>query len=333
MAMDEFLKPKVIISKCIEFEHCRWNGNIIKSDLVRVLKPFIEFIPVCAEVEIGLGVPRDPVRIVKINGLKLIQPSTMKDLTDNMRNYTSKFLSSVQDADGFLLKFKSPSCGIYETKYYYDEKPGSAVIEKGPGLFGSAVIDKYPYLAIETEARLTNFRIREHWLTKLYTLRAYRAIKESKTHHNLVEFHSRNKLLFMGYNQVLMRKMGKTVGNTSKKKIDLVLQEYEKLLLEILEYPPKYTSHINVLMHVLGYFKKNLSNNEKAFFLDELEKYRAGWIPLFVLNNLISSWIVRFDQPYLKKQSYFNPYPQDLMNFDLMDTWRGRSYWKKLEKD
>jgi len=136
----------------------------------------------------------------------------------------------------------------------------------------------------------------------------------------------------MAYNQNLMREMGKVVANPFKKPFKSVSEEYEKLLFNLLKNPPEYTSHINVLMHALGYFKKELNTREKAFFLDELDKFRAGWIPLFIIIELIKSWLVRADNPYLQKQSYFNPYPEELMNFDIKDTWRGRSYWNPREK-
>jgi len=177
-----------------------------------------------------------------------------------------------------------------------------------------------------------NFRIREHWLTKLFTLKNFRNVKESELNHELVKFQTKNKFLFMAYNQNLMRKMGRIVANPLKKPFRTIIEEYEKFLLIMLNKPPEYTSHINVLMHVLGYFKKELKTAEKAFFLDELEKYRAGWIPLFMIIELIKSWMIRVDKPYLQEQSYFNPYPKELMNFDIKDTWRGRSYWNSPEK-
>ncbi len=177
--MKEFLKPKVVISKCIEFDRCRWNGNMIKSPIVKTLKTFMDFQSVCPEVEIGLGVPRDPIRIIKDQRLKLIQPSALKEYTEQMENFSKEYLNAIENVDGFLLKSKSPSCGLKETKYFYDNKPGSAVIEKGAGLFGREVLNIFPNLAIETEGRLINFRIREHWLTKLYTLRSFRDVKDS----------------------------------------------------------------------------------------------------------------------------------------------------------
>ncbi|MFX1470388.1 MAG: YbgA family protein [Promethearchaeota archaeon] len=330
--MKDFLKPKVVISRCIEFDHCRWNGNIIKSPFVEILKSYVDFQPVCAEVEIGLGIPRDPVRIVKEESLKLIQVSSLKDYTKKMEAFAKDYLNSIDLIDGFILKSKSPSCGIKESKYYFDTKPGSAVIDKGAGLFGREVLKFFPNTAIESEGRLMNFRIREHWLTKLYTLKNFRNVKDSESHHMLVDFQAKNKFLFMAYNQNLMRMLGKIVANPLKKRFNSIIDEYEKFLFNLLNKPPEYTSHINVLMHILGYFKKELNAQEKAFFLDELEKFRAGWIPLFIMIELIKSWMMRAEKTYLQEQSYFNPYPEELMNFDIKDAWRGRTYWNPPEK-
>jgi len=326
--MSKFQKPVVVVSKCIEFAYCRWNGYTISSDVVKILKNYVDFHPVCAEVEIGLGIPREPVRIVlEDDTLKMIQPKTGRDCTEEMTSFADQYLKSLPHIDGFILKSQSPSCGLFQTKHYQSAKKGAPKLQTGPGLFGRAVLNIFLTKAIETEGRLTNFRIREHWLIKLYTLADFHNLKSSKSQNALVEFHTKNKFLFMAYNQNIMREMGRLVANPQKITFENVITNYEQLLHKLLQNPPNYTAHINVLMHSLGFFKKNLSGEEKAFFLDEMEKYRTGWIPLFVLQNLLNSWIVRFNEPYLKDQTYFNPYPEELMNFDLKDTWRGRSYW------
>lgn len=328
--MSDFIKPIIVSSKCIEFEYCRYNGNIISSDIVRLMKDYMEFKPVCPEVEIGLGIPRDPIRIVKQNSnLQLIQSSTGRDITGNMYDFADNFLNSLEEVDGFVLKYKSPSCGTKHTPYLASTQKGAAKVGKGPGLFGKTVLEKFPKRPIENEGRLRNFRIREHFLTQLYTIARFRKVKHSGSMHELIEFQAKNKFLLMAYNQEEMRKMGRIVANPDKKPFDQIIGEYENHLLDILATPPKYTSNINVLMHMLGYFSDDLSKEEKAYFLDELEKYRAGWVPLFVMTRLLKSWVVRFDQSYLKKQTFFEIYPEELMIFDLKDTWRGRSYFKK----
>ncbi|MFW9950605.1 MAG: YbgA family protein [Candidatus Thorarchaeota archaeon] len=332
--MSEFVKPRVVVSKCIEFDYCRWNGNIINSPIVNIMKNYIDFTPICAEFEIGLGVPRYPVRIeLNNNQLSMIQPKTNMDVTDKMNQFAHKFLDSLEEIDGFILKSDSPSCGVNNVKHYVKSNKNQVIVkERGSGLFAKAILERFPNYAVETEGRLRNFRIREHFLTKLYTIAAFREIKKQISIHKLIEFHTKNKYLFMAYNQTEMRKMGRFIANQKDYPFKDVLSEYKKSLELLLTYPPIFTSNINVLMHMLGYFSKALSKEEKAFFLDELEKYRTGWIPLFVCTNLIKLWIRKFNEPYLRNQSFLDPFPQELMNFDLKDTWRGRDYWNQPEK-
>jgi uncharacterized protein YbgA (DUF1722 family)/uncharacterized protein YbbK (DUF523 family) len=324
------LKPRVVVSRCIEFDYCRWNGMIIKNEFIKLLKNYVEFLPICPEFEIGLGIPRDPVRIVKKDGeLRMTQSKTEKDLTNNMHHFIDEFFDSLKNIDGFLLKSQSPSCGIFQTKHYQSMEKGSPVLSRGSGIFGTRVMEEYTKLAIETEGRLHNFRIREHWLIKLYTLSRFREVVVSHSKYELVKLHSAHKLLFLAYNQILMREMGRIVANPSKLRFEQIIKDYEAKLSKLLEKPPNFTAHINVLMHALGYFSKGLKSEEKAYFLDQLDAYRAGWIPLFLLTSLLSSWIARFDVKYLKKQVYFNPYPEKLITFDLRDSWRGHSLWNK----
>jgi uncharacterized protein YbbK (DUF523 family) len=168
--LGEFVKPQVFISKCLGFAKCRYNGLTIPDEFVTNLKPHVDFHPVCPEVEIGLGIPRDPIRIVSIKKkLHLVQPATGKDLTEEMTDFSTSFLNSLKTVDGFLLKNRSPSCGIKDVKVY----PGTgkvASIARDSGFFGAAVLEKFPFSAIEDEGRLKNYRIREHFLTKLFTL-------------------------------------------------------------------------------------------------------------------------------------------------------------------
>jgi uncharacterized protein YbgA (DUF1722 family)/uncharacterized protein YbbK (DUF523 family) len=320
--MRESIKPAVIVSKCLGFARCRFNGLNVSSHTVDKLKPHVEFRPVCPEVEIGLGIPRDPARIVKVKDeLRLVQPATGNDVTDNMNEFAGSFLDTVDEADGFILKSRSPSCGIKDVKIYSSmEKIGSGL--RGSGFFGGAVIEKFPNLPVEDEGRLTNFRIREHFLTKLFTMASFRKLKASNSMKELVRFHTENKLLLMAYNQERMRVLGRIVANPDKRPFGELIKDYEEHLVGAFSKSARYTSNINVLMHGLGYFSKELSSNEKAFFLDSLERYRSGSIPLSVPLNIIGSLIVRFQEDYLMKQTFFEPYPEDLM--EITDSGKGR---------
>lgn len=320
--MRDFPKPTVVVSKCIEFDRCRYNGLMISSDVVRALRPFVEFMPVCPEVEIGLGVPRDPIRIVASKGGRaLVQPSTGADVTKKMERFARSHLGALGEVDGFVLKSRSPSCGTRDVKIF----PGiesHAASDKGPGFFGGAVLEAFPGCPVEDEGRLLNFRIREHFLTSLFALARFRAAKEAGTMRALVEYQARHKLLLMSYSQKEMRLLGRIVANPEHKAMKEIFGEYEKHLRAALAAPPRYTSNINVLMHVLGYFSEKLTSREKAFFLDALEKYKAGRIPQSATISVVSSWLARFGEPYLDKQTYFEPYPEALV--EITDSGKGR---------
>lgn len=284
--------------------------------------PFIDFQPVCPEYEIGLGIPRDPIRVVSVDDrLRLMQPATGRDVTDGMNAFARNFLGSVGEVEGFILKSRSPSCGIKDVKIY----PGiekQAAVAKGAGFFARAVLDSFPALPIEDEGRLTNFRLREHFLTKLYTIASFRPVKAARKMARLVEFQTRNKLLLMAYNQKELKFLGRIVANPEHRPIDLLLDEYEEHLNTALLRPARYTSNINVCMHALGYFSKDITGREKAYFLDTLEHYREGKVPLSVCLSLIMSWIVRFEEPYLLEQTFFQPYPEEFV--EISDSGKGR---------
>jgi uncharacterized protein YbgA (DUF1722 family)/uncharacterized protein YbbK (DUF523 family) len=322
LAVREFIQPRVVVSRCIEFASCRWNGLRIASDVVKGFIPFLDFQPVCPEFEIGLGVPRAPIRLVSIDeDLRLLQPATGRDVTDDMSSFARAFLDDVVEVDGFILKSRSPSCGIKDVKVYPGIGKQSAVA-RGAGFFGSAVLDMFPGAAIEDEGRLTNFRLREHFLTKLYTLASFRAVKAARKMGRLVSFHTENKLMLMACSQKELKILGRIVANPEHRSVDAVLADYECHLHAALRGPARYTSNINVCMHALGYFSKELSGREKGFFLDSLERYREGKVPLSVCLNLVMSWIVRFEEQYLIGQTFFQPYPKELV--EISDSGKGR---------
>jgi len=320
--ISEFVKPVVIVSRCLGFATCRWNGEIIQDDFVDMLKSFASFLTVCPEVGIGLGVPRDPIRIVSVKGdVRLIQPATGRDLTDAMRDFSRSFLNSLADPDGFILKFRSPSCGLSNVKMYHGAGDEGA-FGKTSGFFGKEVMEKFPSLPVEDEGRLKNYRIRDHFLTRLFTRANFRKLKQKRSMKHLVRFHSDNKFLLMAYSQNALRILGRIVANHEKKPIDEVLELYENNLNQAFSHPARFTNMINVLMHLLGFFSERLSAKEKSFFLESLERYRNEKIPLSVPANMIRSWAIRFEEHYLMNQSLFEPYPESLV--EITDSGKGR---------
>jgi len=319
-----FNRPIILSSKCLGFEACRWNGMTIPDLFIKKLEPFVEFRTVCPEVEIGLGVPRDPIRVVKNgNSLRLMQPATGRDVTDSMIIFSDDFLLKINEVDGFILKGRSPSCGIKDVKYY----PGiekSMALEKGPGFFGHTVLKRFPDIAVEDEGRLSNFRIREHFLTRIFSLAHWRQVVKTISISELIDFHTDNKMLLMAHSQKELRLLGKIVANHDKKPIKDVVADYGHHFKQAIAKIARNTSNINVIMHALGYFSENLIKSEKRHFIGILEKYRQGAAPLSSPLSIVQSWISRFDQKYLARQTYFEPYPEELC--DINDSGKGRDY-------
>lgn len=310
---DDRMRPTVLVSRCLTFEHCRWNGDVIASPYIEKLKPFINFITVCPESDIGLGVPRKPVRLVRQgDGIIMVQHESGKDCTGEMNGFSEKFFSSLSPIDGFLYKERSPSCGMSNVKIYSGLQEHSTIPKRERGLFAAAFASAFPLLPVCSEGHLYNFMMREHFYTQIYTLARFRAIRENPVIADLVDFQACHKLILMSYHQTLMRRLGKLVANHEQRDPEAVFDEYHTLLCKALLLPPKVTSPINVLMHAMGYFSEKVSAGEKRFFLELLEQYRRKKIPLSACNSVMKSWIVRFGENYLAAQHFFAPYPEVL---------------------
>jgi uncharacterized protein YbgA (DUF1722 family)/uncharacterized protein YbbK (DUF523 family) len=310
-----FTKPNVVISNCLELSACRYNGQVVKDDFVKKLTKHVNYIPVCPEVAIGLGTPRFPIRIVSRNNeSRLIQPATGIDVTEKMAEFTRMFLEKLRDVDGFILKFRSPSCGMKDVRIYASAEKAAA-IGKTSGFFGGVVMNKFRGLAIEDEGRLRSLRIREHFLTKLFTLARFRALRKKAKISTLANFHAASKFLLMTYNQHELRILGNVAANRAKLEIDEVVEDYDVHLKKALENPPKRTASINTLTHILGYFSKDLTRNEKRFFLETVDLYREGRVPFTSTIALLKGWSIRFQNEYLLQQTLFEPYPIDLLEW------------------
>lgn len=321
--MNHFARPRVVVSLCLGFEHCRYDGSVIPNEIIAALGRYVDFVSVCPEVEIGLGTPRPPIRLVQTTeGIRLVQPSTERDLTETMQRFSRQFLDRLEPVDGFILKNRSPSCSVRDATLYASN--GKGRLGKRPGMFGQAVLDRFGDLPVEDEGRLTNRSIREHFFTAIFALAALRQVVERGGMHDLVTFHARYKLILMAYNQQRQKELGRIVANAEKLPFDEVALRYTQSFRRALQRPPRRPSVINVLMHALGYFSDNLTADEKAHFLDLLTAYREGRLPLVALTSLLRSWILRFEEPYLSEQAFFQPFPEALTS--LKDSG-GREGW------
>ncbi|MDW7667441.1 MAG: DUF1722 domain-containing protein [Bacillota bacterium] len=320
----EFNKPNIFISKCIEHGHCRYDGSMISSEFVKKLEPYVNYLYSCPEMDIGLPSPREALRIIVENGVeKIVSSKSGKDVTEDMVRYAEIKADELKNEslDGFILKGRSPSCGVKDVKMYKSFGKAPAIPQKTSGVFGGIIDEKFNLLPVEDEGRLTNFSIREHFYTRIFTTAKFRIIKKNMKLVDLVKFHSDNKYLFMAYNQGRLKTLGKIVANHEKKKADVLYKEYEAELLELLKTPASSKRKMNVALHILGYFSNDLSSKEKAYFLDLMQQYVDNQIPFSNLVAVLEMWAIRFDIDYLNNQSIFNPFPKDLIK--VTDSGKG----------
>lgn len=324
----QFPRPRIVVSRCIEFDHCRYDGSKIPSPAVERLKSFTDCIPVCPEVEIGLGIPRATVRIVRIDGIDhLIQPATGRDVTGEMNSFSSRFLGSLPPVDGFILKGGSPTSGTSNVRVYPSAEKSMA-IDRSPGFFAREVLKRYGDLPIEDELRLKHARIRDHFFTGIFTLAGFRQVEAEGDPDALVTFHARNKLLLMASHQHLMREMGRFVAARKGMEPDELWGKYRRMLCEALSRVPRYTSHINVIQHALGHFRNRVTNEEKEYCMRLISRYRDGHATLSEPRDLLRSWVIRFRDETLLDQTYFAPYSFELSDLPEEITERGRDVWK-----
>ena len=307
-------KFKIGISSCLLGNPVRWNaGHKLDRFLTNTLGQFVEYVPVCPEVEAGFGVPRESVRLVgDPENPRMITFKSKKDLTDQMTRWAKKRVKELEKEDlcGFIFKSDSPSSGMIRVKVYSEKGMPRKV---GVGMFARAFMDHFPRIPVEDDGRLHNPAIRENFIERIFSLKRWRDITaKSPRIGKLVDFHSRNKLLLLSHSQKHYRLMGKLVANGKALPPRELFDQYEQLLLEALALKTTAKKNNNVLQHLMGYFKKQLAADEKQELLEVFELYRKGYVPLLVPLTLINHYVRKYDQPYLKIQTYLNPHPVEL---------------------
>ncbi|UMZ74970.1 YbgA family protein [Natranaerofaba carboxydovora] len=319
------IKPRILISKCLGFSHCRFDGSIFNEDFVNMLDGFVDFIPVCPEVEIGLGVPRDVLRLYRADdSIQIYQKETDKNLTSEFVNYSENYLSSLDKIEGAIFKTRSPSCALKDAKVYPDKESNIAA-DRSPGLFAKSFQEKYPKLPAEDEGRLKNQNIRESFLTRIFTLKRFNYLANSSDVgvKDLIDYHANHKYLFMSLNQEVMKELGRTLARQKEMSIEELFNSYEKGLYEIINTQDNAGKKINVLLHVMGHFKDLISSEEKEFLLDNIDKYKENKLPISVPLSILKSWAIKYEETYILSQYFFEPFPEELIS--LEDSGKNKS--------
>jgi uncharacterized protein YbgA (DUF1722 family)/uncharacterized protein YbbK (DUF523 family) len=265
-------------------------------------------------MEIGLGAPRDTIRLEKKgNETRLIQPNTGIDLTDKMSRYSHRKASqfSKHQVFGFILKAKSPSCGLYNMKVYKDGKNQMAGLDQGR--FAKVLQENFPYLPMEEEGRLSDSKIRENWVARVFAYyRFHTEIFPRPTMSKLVKFHSQNKFHILSYCENSYRKLGKIVGNQEGLKPSEIAAKYEKLFMEALSKKTSKAKNVNVMDHMLGFFKTQLSSEARKDLRTIIADYRKDLVPLIVPISLIKHYASILEVEYISNQTYLNPHPKEM---------------------
>lgn len=307
-------KIRIGISSCLLGNKVRWNaGHKLDRYLTDTLGNFVEYVPVCPEVEAGFGVPRESFRLVgDPDHPRLITFKSKTDHTEQMIRWTGKRVRELEKENlcGFIFKSDSPSSGMIRVKVYGEKGMPE---KKGVGLFARAYMDHFPLIPVEEDGRLHDPAIRENFIERIFTLKRWRdGVAQSLSMGSLVDFHTRHKLLIVSHSQKHAGLMGKLVADGKKMPLKELHSRYEELLMEALALKTTAKKNNNVLQHLMGYFKKQLSVDEKEELLEVFDQYRQELLPLIVPLTLINHYVRKYDQPYLKMQTYLNPHPVEL---------------------
>ncbi len=302
------------MSSCLDLQPVRYNGEIIRDDFVVKLRGFVKVVPVCPEMAVGLGAPRPRILAHAEDGrMELFQPATGRELTSEMAGFSDSFLNGLHGIDGFLLKSKSPSCGVSGTKIYrYRE--GGIVLKKGRGFFAEKVLEKYPYLPAEDEGRLRNRELRDNFLTNIYAAADARvSLGRSARIKDLVAFQSRYKYFLMAYNQKKLKELGKLIASYKKgDDLGTLVDQYRQGFLAAIHRKPSRKQLVNALTHIFGHFSEGLAGGEKKMYLNLLRSYEKGISGIHPPLSILKSWALRFRDQYLLSQRLLDPFPEEL---------------------
>lgn len=304
------------VSRCLLGEQVRYDGGH-KWDryLTDVLGPFVEFVPVCPEVECGLPIPREALRLVgDPEAPRLLTQKTERDFTEQMQQWGRERLEQLEtDAIcGYVFKTKSPSSGMSRVKVYSED--GKRVSQAGTGIWARMVQDRFPHMPFEDEGRLHDMGLRENFLTRVFVYKRLRdLLAANKTVGGLVDFHTRHKLLLMAHSPKHYTEMGRLVAAARELPLDDLFCKYATLLMTALELRATVKKNVNVLQHVAGYFKKQLDKDDKQELQELIKNYADRLVPLIVPVTLLNHYVRKFDEPYLKQQIYLRPHPVELM--------------------
>jgi uncharacterized protein YbgA (DUF1722 family)/uncharacterized protein YbbK (DUF523 family) len=307
-------KIRLGISRCLLGDPVRYDGgHKLDRFLKDTLGQWVEYVPVCPEVECGMPVPREAMHLEgNPESPRLVTVRTGIDKTDQMITWARRRVTELEKdrLSGFIFKSDSPSSGMERVKVYNSKL---MPLKNGVGMFARIFMEHFPQLPVEEDGRLNDPALRENFIERIFAFARWRELPAGKAARgDLVEFHTRHKLLILSHSTRHYKEMGKLIARAKELQLEKFPERYEKLLIEALKLKATARKNTNVLMHMMGYFKKDLSSDEKAELLEIIERYRRNEVPLIVPITLVNHYVRKYDQAYLKKQFYLTPHPGEL---------------------
>jgi uncharacterized protein YbgA (DUF1722 family)/uncharacterized protein YbbK (DUF523 family) len=309
-------KIRLGISACLLGQEVRFDGGHQWDRFITdTLGKYVEFVPVCPEMECGLGVPREAMRLVgDPDAPRLLTVRTKIDHTARLVAWARKRVEELEGENlcGFIFKSKSPSSGMERVKVYPETGPG-APVTRGVGMFARIFMEHFPLLPVEEEGRLHDPVLRENFIEHLFVLQRWRELRAAGLNRGgLVAFHTRHKLLILAHSPNHYRELGKLVARVKEVPPPELFDLYQTRLMEALRLKATLKKNTNVLSHLMGYFKRDLSADEKQELLEVINHYYQGYLPLVVPVTLINHYVRKYQQPYLRDQFFLNPHPVEL---------------------
>jgi uncharacterized protein YbgA (DUF1722 family)/uncharacterized protein YbbK (DUF523 family) len=305
------------VSSCLLGEQVRFDGGHKRdSFLTDILGPHVEFVPVCPEVEVGMGTPRETLRLVGAGGgvpLRMITTRTNVDYTDRMNTWARRRVVELarEDLSGYVLKKDSPSCGMERVKVYSDKDVPSRT---GRGLFAEALLTHVPSLPVEEEGRLQDPRLRENFVERIFAYRRLRDLFASRwTVGHLVAFHTAHKMALLAHSTTAYNELGRLVARAKEVPRRELCLQYERLFMDTLSIVSTPKRHTNVLQHMAGHFTQHLDAGSTRELMETIDEYRRGLVPLIVPLTLVRHHVRRIGVPYLAGQTYLEPHPREMM--------------------
>jgi uncharacterized protein YbgA (DUF1722 family)/uncharacterized protein YbbK (DUF523 family) len=301
------------ISACLMGEKVRYNGGHKRSVYcLDVLADCFSFKPFCPELAVGLGVPREPIRLVgdAASPRALGTKDAALDVTAGLAEYGQRIAGSMPDLCGYIVIKGSPSCGMERVKVYHaNGMPNGA----GRGIYTDALMRANPLLPVEEEGRLHDPVLRENFITRVFALHRWKQQVEAQpSYHALLQFHSHSKYLLMAHSYEGYRTLGRYLADAHQLPLEEAMQTYIQGFMEHMTKCATRNSHVNVLMHVFGYLKKEIDADTKQELLASIEQYHRGDVHLIVPLTLLKHYLKRHGSDYIRQQSYLDPHPYEL---------------------